>query len=46
MRGRIRNILGDCLYLALLIGVAYVALMINEGRVCETEKECLTLYEN
>ena len=46
MRGRIRNALGDVLFLAILAVVMYGALMIGEEKICSDEKECLTLYDN
>lgn len=46
MPGRIRNALGDVLYVVILFAVAYATLRIDENKVCSDEKECLTLYEN
>lgn len=46
MRGRIRNVLGDVLFVVILAVVMYGGLSISEEKVCSDEKECLTLYDN
>lgn len=46
MRGRIRNVLGDVLFVVILAVAMYGVLSISEEKVCSDEKECLTLYDN